>query len=484
MRRTLLAVLIPVLALLLAPPAFAQDTAAPTARDAKVAFLKEAAVPIRTIEPADEDFADLEPLIPLIGNARVVLLGEQTHGDGACFLAKSRLIKFLHQKMGFDVLAFESGMFDMAWVDEGMRNNAPLSEAHQRGLFGIWAASEQCRELLEYVRDSNRTERPVELAGFDSQFSSHNARDDFPRAVEVFFRKAGPDILPTEQRDAVKNLSKWLAEYDEGPTSRPTEQMKAVEGVIKTLDEKREILTRVHAPRDIDFMRRCLKNQLAFTEQLRIQRVRSRDAGNIRDAAMGENLAWLADDYYKGRKVIVWAASYHNIYDAPKAALNGNAEFYDKTITMGHTARKQLGDAMYSVMFLAHHGKIGRPWSGSNPIQKAPADTLDAMLHEAGLGFAYLDLKTASGKAGGAWLKEPLTARPLGYAPCTANWTKQCDAFFFTDEMTPSTLRREPKKRVPNTETRRDGEGKGEENKDAKAEHEPRREDLNKEDDH
>jgi len=92
--------------------------------DPHIAFLKDASIPIRTIDPKDEDFSDLMPLIEKIGTARLVLLGEQSHGDGSCFQGKSRLIKFLHQKMGFDVLAFESGMFDMHWVDDAMRNGA------------------------------------------------------------------------------------------------------------------------------------------------------------------------------------------------------------------------------------------------------------------------------------------------------------------------------------------------------------------------
>src|SRR2546423_753783 len=143
--------------------------------DERAAFLKDASIPVRTIDPKDEDFSDLIPLIEKIGSARVVLLGEQSHGDGACFQGKSRLIKFLHQKMAFDVLAFESGMFALRWVKKVMRNGAPLSEVHKRGLFGIWALSSQCQDLLKYALESNTTEHPLELAGFDSQLSSGDA---------------------------------------------------------------------------------------------------------------------------------------------------------------------------------------------------------------------------------------------------------------------------------------------------------------------
>ena len=79
---------------------------------AKVTWLKTNQVPLRTIDPTDVNFEDLKPLKKSIGNSRVVMLGEQTHGDGAAFDAKTRLIRFLHEQMGFNVLAFESGLYN------------------------------------------------------------------------------------------------------------------------------------------------------------------------------------------------------------------------------------------------------------------------------------------------------------------------------------------------------------------------------------
>src|SRR4051812_15253729 len=83
------------------------DTIDPATRDARIAWLQANSAPLRSIDPADTDFADLEPLARAIGDARIVMLGEQTHGDGATFLAKCRLVHFLHERLGFDVLSFE-----------------------------------------------------------------------------------------------------------------------------------------------------------------------------------------------------------------------------------------------------------------------------------------------------------------------------------------------------------------------------------------
>src|SRR5438874_4489152 len=132
-------------------------------RDARVAWLKQHAIPLRSIDPTDEDFSDLEPLRAAIGDARVVQLGEQSHGDGATFHAKARLIKFLHQKMGFDVLAFESGLYDCRKAWELLKAGTEPYEAVTHGVFGIWTRSEQFQPVIDYLEKTVKSDRPLEL---------------------------------------------------------------------------------------------------------------------------------------------------------------------------------------------------------------------------------------------------------------------------------------------------------------------------------
>src|ERR1041384_4717889 len=138
--------------------------------------------------------------------------------------------------MGFDVLAFESGMFDMRWVDEGMRNGAPLTEVHQRGFFGIGALWSQCQDLLKYVLDSNSTESPLELAGFDSQFSSGFACKEFPGAVKLFFGKPGEpeqSVLAKEQESAAADLAAWIEKATAGAKAGNKAQEAMADELLK-----------------------------------------------------------------------------------------------------------------------------------------------------------------------------------------------------------------------------------------------------------
>ena len=166
---------------------------------------------------ADDDFSDLKPLVAAIGSARIVVLGEESHGDGATFLAKGRLIKFLHQRMGFDVLAWEAGLFNCQDMDAAVRDPAvPLQDVLDLGLYPIWASSSQVRPVFEYARLAARTKRPLAMIGFDHQFSGAGVIP-WRNAMIAFLDKADPAILPESLRSSLLNDSGRVFEGDAKP---------------------------------------------------------------------------------------------------------------------------------------------------------------------------------------------------------------------------------------------------------------------------
>ena len=316
--------------------------------DARIAWLKKAAVAVRSIDPKDDDFADLRPLITAIGTARVVALGEQSHGDGATFLAKHRLIRFLHEKMGFDVLVWESGLFDCREVG---------------GIFGIWSMSGQVMPVVEYATSTLKTPHRLEMAGMDCQFSTSAAIERFPRAIEVFFDRIDPAAMSKTQRASLGPAIEEIAGLHGGEHSGGS-ATPVVRQLLDWLDGHAAQAARAHSQREIMFTRQVLKNVLIL-EQLHRQPKDAGPAGdNLRDKAMGENLAWLAKEYYPDRKIIVWAASRHLMREGSGMKWLEGTGSYAGIIATGDVARRLLGQDYYSVMFTAWRGKKGYPMSG------------------------------------------------------------------------------------------------------------------------
>lgn len=408
-----------------------------------VADLRERAVHVRSIDPADDDFADLEPLAPLLAQARIVNLGEQSHGDGAAFLAKVRLIKFLHQRLGFDVLIFESGFFDCRLADDALAAGAPAEFSADMGVFGIWTQSAQVMPLFEYVRATRSTDRPLTLAGFDCQNSG--SADALPRVVIDFFN-AVPDLLTDRDHTRLRAIIAALIDEPASLTDDDETFLAALEVLAR--DER---LARVHPPAETASMRRILLNARAFVSMQRVltseKAIRdpspvAKDALNLREKMMADTLVFLARDLYPDRKLITWGASAHLMHGSRGVTMRDPlgkwSTFEPWWIPMGDHVRAQLAEETYTVAFLAHSGQagsvFGRPWDLPPP----PAGSLDALCHDTGLPFLFLDLRSLPQEHP---LRQPRVARPRGYAEMRADWATTCDAFFFTDRMTPSTRR-------------------------------------------
>ena len=120
------------------------------------------------------------------------MLGEPSHGAGTAFAAKVHLVRLLHQRLGFDVLAWESGLIDLERTEAGLRGDLDPVEAAQRGIFRIWSASAECRPLFAYAKASRSGARPLTMAGFDMQLTAPGTLDYFAAELRAFVGTLNP----------------------------------------------------------------------------------------------------------------------------------------------------------------------------------------------------------------------------------------------------------------------------------------------------
>ncbi|MEK7404680.1 MAG: erythromycin esterase family protein [Acidobacteriota bacterium] len=416
--------------------------AAPQPDPARVASLKKTAIPVRSIDPEDADFTDLLPLRRLIGQARIVGLGEQSHGDGATLRAKVRLVRFLHEKMGFNLLAWESGLYDCEQMDRALRSDVPIEQASATGVFRVWSRSGQVRPLFEYVRSTHGTKRPLRMTGFDMQISSPRTYATFARHLFEFLDRFDAGALSSESRGSVQELLLALPrveKYQPVPEQRQRYRAaveRGIEGLA--LSPRRGAL-----PREEAFWNRALRNLLIREEQIRglFEEGKFKNSpalGNLRDRTMAEILLWLAREYYPKEKIILWAASFHLVRNQAAIDTRTLSIDYKATETMGNLVWKALGERMYTIAFTAFQGKAGAssttPWT--RELQTPPEDSLEAVWYATGATYAYLDLRKLPKDH---WLRKPVLSGPLGYSLMSAAWPDHFDAVFYTDTMVPNT---------------------------------------------
>ena len=236
-----------------------------------------------------DDFRDLAFLKPLLEGVRVVQLGENTHGAREYNQVKARLVQYLHQELGYTVLAIESDVYQCYIANQMIATAAPRSTLFNCA-YGVWH-TEAVLDLFDYLHQTHRTDQPIQLAGFDVQPIGPN--------------KAG---RPAFLADAVRSIdaayaaevqaldSTFLAVYSEGSRARRqffrseagTEMLAAYDQLVEVLSD-----AAVSAP-EWGIARQTAYAQAQY---IRVQTApTTRAYVEHRDQGMAENLTYLLDE--------------------------------------------------------------------------------------------------------------------------------------------------------------------------------------------
>jgi len=137
--------------------------------DPVIDWIRNHAVPLKTPEAAN-GFDDMRPLKPLIGQARIVSLGEATHGSREFFQLKHRMLEFLATEMGFTIFSIEANLPEAYrlndYVLEGKGDPAQLL----RGMYFWTWDTEEVLAMIHWMREFNQSGKGrVQFTGFDMQ---------------------------------------------------------------------------------------------------------------------------------------------------------------------------------------------------------------------------------------------------------------------------------------------------------------------------
>ena len=351
-------------------------------------------------------------------------LGESAHGVAEFNWMKTRLIKFLHQEMGFEVIAMEASMTAADAAYANLDKTSAL-EAMRSSQFGTLATDETL-DLFNYLKQGAAGKPRLMLAGFDNQDSGYlghqNIIDRFKSMLTVVAPQLAGQVDGTEEKlNAL--LNKQI------PVTAASELPEHYKLIADTLLKNRATLAKQFPAYMVDMTIQEARSRLTFSQQLAFPPM-SNESTEMRDQRMAENLNFLADTVYPQKKIIVWAHNFHIAND-----------WADKTHakTMGVWMAEKRRKEIYTIGLYMGRGVLGNYGKESyTEIATPPAGNMESILENGRLKMNFVDFSLAKPDASNSWMFTPGYARYWGMTPEAIIPAKAYDAVIYIDSVTPS----------------------------------------------
>jgi erythromycin esterase len=379
------------------------------------AWLRENVVPFDTTQPGAPN-SDLIDLKGIIGDARIVALGEATHGTQEFFQMKHRLLEFLVEEMDFHVFAMEAHWAESTLINHYVHTGEGDATELLANL-GYWTwQTEEVLDLIEWIRayNQNSDHPPVSFYGFDMQ----NARGAIDQLI-AYFESIDPDSAELARERLAcfcryQDYNYQQIEYAQQPAATKGECRQDLQVVLDVLLTHQTAYEALSSPAAFAV---ALQHARVVQQAERMAAVAEsftdfpRDWFNARDEAMAENVKWVLDHTGPDGRIVLWA---HNVHIQTTDWVFKGTRYRP----MGTHLRQEYGDRLVVFGFTFHSGAFNAldydtatdTYAGLKAHQAGPlaSSSYEQYLHSAGLPRFFLDLRQiAAGSCAGSWLLEP-----------------------------------------------------------------------------
>jgi erythromycin esterase len=332
--------------------------------------------------------AELDEVMERIGDARVVLLGEASHGTSEFYGWRDRLSRRLIEERGFSFVAVEGDWPDCYLVNRYVKG-LPAGADTARGVlhaFSRWPtwmwANEEVVEAVEWLRAFNDRRPPERRVGFYG-LDVYSLWDSM-QVVTRYLDQVDPEAAARARRGygCFDPYEEDVQEYAFATMMVPR---SCEEEVVRILSELRE-RGPDYADESPESFFNAEQNALVARNAERYYRSMIRGGAaswNVRDTHMIETLERLMAHHGPDAKAIVWEHNTH-VGDARATDMARSG-----MVNVGQLARERWGDDTVIVGFSSYRGTVvaGDEWGAPMQVMTVPgarSGSWEQILHDAG----------------------------------------------------------------------------------------------------
>jgi len=340
--------------------------------------------------------SEITNLIGWIGDERLVLMGEASHGTSEFYVKRAILSKELIEQRGFDFIAVEGDWSSFSRINEFVKHKSggPQTADEALGSLTRWPywmwRNQEFKELVVWLHEYNRELTPDERVGlygidvYDNESSMEDVVEWISSKNSSLGRRANRAYSCLSRHSNVGNYVRMVAQSGQ----HCGEDMEAVLEMVRSLEGDEDVSR-------WEFFKAEQGAKVAINAELhyRANIEQSSASWNYRASHFYLTAERLLDYYGDNSRGIIWAHNTH-IGDARATSMGNHG-----MVNIGQLSREALGtDQTYAIGFGTYTGRVlaANEWEGVMQVMDIPgatSGTWEEMLMSTGNDKLYLNFK-------------------------------------------------------------------------------------------
>ena len=346
-----------------------------SAQSPELKWIEDHLIPLKYVT-AENGFDDMRALDTKIGDARIVAMGECTHGSSEIFSMKHRMLEYLVKEKGFTVFSIEANMPEAYELNKYILKGEGDVKTLMAGMYFWTWNTEEVKTMIEWMKKYNDTAaNKIQFTGFDAQECRFSIR-----YIRNFLIENIPSLKPViddydscyRQHRSIEDIKK--KKYNNQLKNDARIILDSLQHLKNSGSSKVDAWVLQHATLLLQFPE-CMKGQ------------------EYRDRIMAENAKWIMGQN-PGARMMIWAHNEHVRTETNKF----------KVVRMGKYLREWYGSKLVSIAFASEEGTYtavrtskdtSRGLRSNNQLIPSPENSCESLFRKTRFDNFILDLRDA-----------------------------------------------------------------------------------------